>query len=44
MNVTVIDVNDSPPVFTNSKNVQYLEKNIDIYEGTKSVPVRALLY
>lgn len=38
LNVTVLDVNDSPPVFANYDNVQYLERSIEIYEETQSVP------
>ena len=39
INVKVLDVNDSPPVFTNYKNIQYLEKNIEIMDDADNVQV-----
>ena len=39
INVTIMDVNDSPPVFPNYRNVQYLEKNVEISDDMEVVQV-----
>ena len=42
INVSVSDVSDSAPVFPNKQGVQYLEKSVEITDGSDSVPVRVI--